>query len=844
MACIPQTDSRIANATLSWQAICDTDVTGWDKANPFVLATWALSNAAHGNDSGTYKLQWRRQGGSFADVTGTSEIRWADSADTDLVDGNTVATTSGCQTSNNSEENEGDNQAGAFSVGYGTYAEIQWGLKFGSGALNNQEYEFQLVETQDTNQAVCSVSITTAATSKAYFAATINGAASITCNVTEPRIEDEYTPWDIDDSGDNLSAYEDIGQCFNAGLGGKINKIKIKIDRDGTPGGTCYLDIWNTTGTYGSTMVPTGSPIASSVAQNCDDMPLTPAVRSFYFTGVNRIKLTQNTKYAWSITYSGGTQDASNNISPRQLQTSPTHAGNTFRRIDSGSAWGARPTEDTLFRAISFNTVLPKATINGAATITCNITDASGGTSPISATINGAASITCHLTAGKSRAAIINGAASITCHLTAQKSRAAIINGAASVTAHLTARKQRSAIINGALTVTCDIGETAKMSATINGAASVTCHATARTKISATINGALSVTCDIHETAKMSATINGAASITCNIIDASSGVVEISATVNGAASITCHATARTQISATINGAVSVTCHLVAHKYTSATINGVATITCRLVAHKYISATINGAASLTCDMIAYAKSSATINGAATITCNIIDSAATEVYASATINGAATITCRLKATAQPTATINGAADLAAHLTARKQRVAIINGAASIVCHLSARKTSTATINGALTVTCSINARHRISATVQGASSITCHLTAGKRRSCIINAQSSITAHLVRKYQSSATVNGGATVTCQAKARRLVRGTINGVSTITANMVLRAYVSATINGGATVTCSLSIQGIEDLGDIAYFDSPIVTGKTFDSKIITEVTFDSPVK
>lgn len=164
MALICQTDSRIANASRSWEQNCDIDVTNWDKTNEFILASYALDDTPHAGTEAGFKMQWRRAAGSFADVEADTEIRWALAAETVLVDGTEpCGALAGCQTPHISHENEGDNACAPSKVNPGLYLEIQWGLGFGSGAQYEQEYEFQLFNTSDLGTQVCSCSITTSA---------------------------------------------------------------------------------------------------------------------------------------------------------------------------------------------------------------------------------------------------------------------------------------------------------------------------------------------------------------------------------------------------------------------------------------------------------------------------------------------------------------------------------------------------------------------------------------------------------------------------------------------------------------------------------------------------------
>ena len=162
MALTAQTGSRLANTFGGWLGICNIDVVNWTKTNEFEVASYALSDSVNPNSD--FKLQWRRAGGSFADVGADTEICWG--TGTSLVDGNAVANPAGCySTVDDDIESEGDNLAHLDNIKNGDYCEIQWALGFGSGALDGQEYELQLVVIDWSNQAVLQTSITTLASS-------------------------------------------------------------------------------------------------------------------------------------------------------------------------------------------------------------------------------------------------------------------------------------------------------------------------------------------------------------------------------------------------------------------------------------------------------------------------------------------------------------------------------------------------------------------------------------------------------------------------------------------------------------------------------------------------------
>lgn len=162
MTATPSTDSRIANSSRSWQAVCDVDISNKSIILDFILSTWMQTDAPHGNETKNWKLQWKESGGSFADVGADTEISF--SATTVLVNDNDLAggTSATCQTFGTGEESEGNN-AQALKINSGDWGEIQWALSFGSAVQYETTYEFQIVNTDDATSAVCSCSVTTEA---------------------------------------------------------------------------------------------------------------------------------------------------------------------------------------------------------------------------------------------------------------------------------------------------------------------------------------------------------------------------------------------------------------------------------------------------------------------------------------------------------------------------------------------------------------------------------------------------------------------------------------------------------------------------------------------------------
>lgn len=142
----PSSNGRIANASGSWQDSCDNDITGWALSDEFIVALWAQCGD-HSGCASSFTIQWRNltDGGSWTDLaSGSGELRQG--TGTSLVNGNTVASSSGCNTSTDSEEVEGDNTTDTLTVtAKDQFIEVQVAVD-PSNALNSKEYEFRLYD--------------------------------------------------------------------------------------------------------------------------------------------------------------------------------------------------------------------------------------------------------------------------------------------------------------------------------------------------------------------------------------------------------------------------------------------------------------------------------------------------------------------------------------------------------------------------------------------------------------------------------------------------------------------------------------------------------------------------
>lgn len=141
--------ARVCDNNRNALAGIDVSHTLANNTDPIIFALGLNSNDSEILKSVPTKWQWRRVGGSFADVTTTSEIKFAQTG-TVLVDGTTVTdanrrgTLGGTFVQELFEFTATVQLSPAGRIRNGDVGEMQVALDF-SGALENQQYEFQAV---------------------------------------------------------------------------------------------------------------------------------------------------------------------------------------------------------------------------------------------------------------------------------------------------------------------------------------------------------------------------------------------------------------------------------------------------------------------------------------------------------------------------------------------------------------------------------------------------------------------------------------------------------------------------------------------------------------------------
>lgn len=132
------------------------------------------------------------------------------------------------------------------------------------------------------------------------------------------------------------------GQTFACNVNSTLDSCKFYIARAGSPTGNVYAEIYAMTGTYGTNGKPTGSPLATSDNVDISTIPLTATLKTFTFSGANRISLSASTYYVAVVRYLDG--NSTNYLSV--LVNNGAHSGNA---VNYSNQWNYWTNTDTIF---------------------------------------------------------------------------------------------------------------------------------------------------------------------------------------------------------------------------------------------------------------------------------------------------------------------------------------------------------------------------------------------------------------------------------------------------------------------------------------------------------------
>jgi hypothetical protein len=151
-----------------------------------------------------------------------------------------------------------------------------------------------------------------------------------------------------------------IGQSIT-GITSNLNIVKWYASKSGSPTGNAVAKIYNETHAtaFGTDSLPTGAALATSDNFDVSSLSTSYLLRTFIFTGVNKINLSAGTYYVVTLEYSGG--DISNYVKTGSDTATLGHTGNSVQYGVALGAWSASSTLDRcfyVFKSGGFNLTL------------------------------------------------------------------------------------------------------------------------------------------------------------------------------------------------------------------------------------------------------------------------------------------------------------------------------------------------------------------------------------------------------------------------------------------------------------------------------------------------------
>ena len=142
-----------------------------------------------------------------------------------------------------------------------------------------------------------------------------------------------------------FGTYKMFGETFYNTVQDTLISCKFYINRlGGGTVGSVKASIYATTGTFGTTMIPTGSSLATTDDLAAMSITGTLTLVNFNFTGVNKIILSPGTYYA--IVYDGTGYVSGGALNVGLMSPTGTYAGNSVRY--NGTTWTSN-TQDLIF---------------------------------------------------------------------------------------------------------------------------------------------------------------------------------------------------------------------------------------------------------------------------------------------------------------------------------------------------------------------------------------------------------------------------------------------------------------------------------------------------------------
>lgn len=142
----------------------------------------------------------------------------------------------------------------------------------------------------------------------------------------------------------NNDSTQSFAEVFEAVNSATLDSLIIDMKTNGTPTGSFNFQIYAITGTYGSTAIPTGSPLATSDTITVASLTSSYATYTVTFSGANRISIISGGQYAVACNY---TNTPYPNAIFLKIKTPSFYGGNSAYKATG--TWNAFATHDLLF---------------------------------------------------------------------------------------------------------------------------------------------------------------------------------------------------------------------------------------------------------------------------------------------------------------------------------------------------------------------------------------------------------------------------------------------------------------------------------------------------------------
>lgn len=133
----------------------------------------------------------------------------------------------------------------------------------------------------------------------------------------------------------------------NDGQRYKITSVKFHLAKVVEPTGSLTFKLYDHSGTYGTSSVPTGAALATSDALDVSTLTTSFVLYELAFTGAQQYTMEINTNYCIVAVLDSGVVNTTNYITVGIDTSSPTHGGNFIKF--ASSAWGYNDAYDTIF---------------------------------------------------------------------------------------------------------------------------------------------------------------------------------------------------------------------------------------------------------------------------------------------------------------------------------------------------------------------------------------------------------------------------------------------------------------------------------------------------------------